>query len=1149
MNLIRICVDRPVAVAVGVLLLVMFGLLSLFQLPVQLTPDVDVPVLTVSTAWPGANPQEVEREIIDRQEDQLRSVRGLRKMTSTSKDNSGVVTLEFYRGVDKYQAQREINDKLGQVQGYPIEVEEPVVQLQNEEMNNIIAWLILYPGKGRDDDEVRKLRDFAEDFVKPYLDRVKGVAGVPVYGGFEREVQIRVDAGQLAARGITFRQLETALRQQNADISAGTRMQGKRDYAVRTAGQFESLDEIRSTVIASTAGGPVYVHDVAEVQQAYKDPEGFVRSNGQYVLAMPVRAEVGSNVVAVMTDLKKAIAKVNEEALRGRGMDLELVQVYDQTLYIQHAIDMVQSNIVYGSALVLGLLLAFLRSWRATAVLALTIPVSIIGTFVVIVLLGRTLNVISLAGIAFAVGDVVDSAYVVLENIFRHRQLGKPIREAVLDGTREVWGAVLASTLTTMAVFLPVIFIQEEAGQLFRDISIAEVAAVGLSMLVAVTVIPPLAVRLLERRGSGGPRFAVEDQPRTAGVPTSTRDPILRLAGFVAGIVDRLNHHRVARVFVIAGMTVGSLALARFLIPESTYLPAGNQNLVFGFLLTPPGYNNAEFERMGRTVEQSIRRYWEVEPGSPEHAELDRKWVQQVNGMLAAKQVPDLMNDQLSRLERDRAEREWLTPPPLIEEFFFVSWAGGCFMGATSRDEAKVKPLVRLLQTSGGSIPGTMPIFFQAQLFTFGGGNNAEIQIRGDDLEKVTAAAKAMQMACMMQFGGFPQPDPSNFDQGRPELRIVPDRERAGQLGLTVRDIGFVVEACVDGALVGDYRVAGGDTIDISLYVQGQKDRATREIANIPLYTLAQRVVPLSAAAQLLDTTALEQINRIERQRSVSLTITPPEAMPLEAVIRRIQGTPEKNFEDGIAGELRRTGQIDPSITVSLTGNADKLAAARNSLIGEWQGWSWQSLINILSGKALLSVLVVYLLMCALYESWVYPFVIMFSVPLAVFGGFLGLSLCHWGTLLTTDQPVQQLDVLTFLGFIMLTGLVVKNAILLVEQSLVYLRDEHMPIRQAVREAVRVRVRPVFMTSLTSIVGLLPLAIMPGAGSELYRGLASVILGGMFVSTIGTLVLVPCVLSLVIELRLAFAARGAAPARVVGVEGAALGSPGSSAGK
>lgn len=1134
MNLIRLCVDRPVGVAVGVLLVVMFGLLSLFQLPVQLTPDVDVPVLTVSTSWPGANPQEVEREIIDRQEDMLRSVRGLRKMTSTSRDNVGVVTLEFYRGVDKYQAQREINDKLGQVQGYPIEVEEPIVQLQNEEMNNIIAWLILYPGDGKDDDEVRKLRDFAEDFIKPYLDRVPGVAGVPIYGGFEREVQIHVDAGQLAARGITFRQLEEALRNQNSDISAGTRMQGKRDFAVRTVGQFESLDEIRSTVVASTAGGPVYVRDVADVEQAYKDPEGFVRSNGQFVLAMPVRAEVSANVVAVMDELKKAIAKVNDEVLKGREQKLSLVQVYDQTVYIQQAIEMVRSNIVYGSALVLGLLLAFLRSWRATAVLALTIPVSVIGTFAVIVMLGRTLNVISLAGIAFAVGDVVDSAYVVLENIFRHRQSGKSIRQAVLDGTSEVWGAVLASTLTTMAVFLPVIFISEEAGQLFRDISIAEVAAVGLSMIVAVTVIPPLAARLLERN-KNSPKFPTEDQPLdphlAAQAAMQTRDPILRLANWIASIVNGLNHRRVARGVVIAGMTIGSFVLAGFLIPESTYLPAGNQNLVFGFLLTPPGYNNDEYGRMGRTVEAGIRRYWEVKPGAPEKAEMDKAWVQQVEGMIATNQVPDLLNDKLSSLERDRAKREWLTPPPLIEEFFFVSFSGSCFMGAISRDDARVKPLVRLLQTSGGSIPGTFPIFFQAQLFTFGGGNNAEIQIRGDDIEKVTSAAKAMQMACMGQFG-FPQPDPSNFDQGRPELRIVPDRERGGELGLTAADIGFVVEACVDGALVGDYRVSGGDTIDISLYVKGQKDRPAREIAQVPLYTPTGKLVPLAAASTLIDTTALEQINRIERQRSVTLTITPPEAMPLETVIRKIK----EEIEPG----LRAAGQIDRSITVALTGNADKLAAARNSLVGEWKGFNLQSLINIVSGKALLSVIVVYLLMCALYESWIYPFVIMFSVPLAIFGGFLGLSLCHWGTLLTTDQPVQQLDVLTFLGFIMLSGLVVKNAILLVEQSLVYLREHHMPIRDAVREAVRVRVRPVLMTSLTSIVGLLPLAIMPGAGSELYRGLASVILGGMFVSTIGTLVLVPIVLSAVIELRESLRGADAAPADVAGATASVL---------
>lgn len=1134
MNLIRLCLDRPVGVSVGVLLMVLFGLLALFAIPVQLTPTVDTPIMTVTTRWPGANPQEVEREIVDRQEERLRGVKGLRKMTSDSRDDQATVRLEFYAQVDQNEALREINDKLRQVSGYPLEVEEPTIQAADAEINSTIAWLILYPRNGRDDDEVRKLRDFVEDFVKPYLDRVPGVASVDIYGGFEREVQVRIDAGRLASRGLTFRQVAEALRGQNTNMSAGTRSQGKRDYAIRTVGQYASIEEVQATVIASTAGGPVYVRDVAEVELAYKDPEGFVRSKGQYVLAFPVRREVGSNVITVMEALQEAIQRVNAEVLGPRDMQVELVQVYDETVYIRQAIEMVQSNIVYGSALVLGLLLAFLRSWRATAVLALTIPVSVIGTFVVIVLLGRTLNVISLAGIAFAVGDVVDSAYVVLENIFRHKQMGKPIRQAVLDGTSEVWGAVLASTLTTMAVFIPVIFIQEEAGQLFRDISIAEVAAVGLSLIVAVTVIPPLAARLLTR-DRGTPRFPADDQPHIAAhapltAAPPTRDPVLRFAGLVAGVVDWLNHWRPLRAGVIVVMTLGSLLLARFLIPDATYLPAGNRNLVFGFLLTPPGYNNDEFRRMASVIEDVVRPYWQAAPGSAEQAALDSAWRQQVEARLAAGAIEEVAAPGLTPLERSRARREWLTPPPPVDNFFFVSWAGGCFMGASSQDPARVKPLVRLLQSAGGRIPGAFPVFFQSQLFTFGGGNNAEVQIRGDDLERVTQAASMMQRACMKEFG-FPRPDPANFALGRPELRIVPDRERAGELGFTAADIGFIVEACGDGAYLGDYRQYGGDTIDLTLYVAGQKDRALLDIAQVPIYSTVGGVVPLQSAVALIDTAALEQINHIERQRSVTLEITPPEAMALEAVMRRI---------GQLADELRSSGQIDRDVSVTLTGNADKLVAARNALVGEWKGWTWESLRNLVGGRFLLSVIVVYLLMCALYESWLYPFVIMFSVPLAVFGGFVGLWVCHQATLLTTDQPVQQLDVLTFLGFVMLVGLVVKNAILLVEQSLVYLREGHYSVRVAVREAVRVRVRPVLMTSLTSIVGLMPLAIMPGAGSELYRGLASVLLGGMFISTLGTLVLVPAVLTQVMEWRLGAAAAnagvapGGAPVRAGG---------------
>ncbi len=1092
------------AVSVGVLLTVLFGLLSLFVIPIQLTPNVDVPIINVSTTWVGANPQEVEREILDRQEEQLRSVKGLRRMTGKAQDNQASITLEFYNDVERGEALRDVTDRLRQVSNYPPEVDEPTVAAADTSRDSEIAWLVLRATDGRD-ERLPELYDFAKNYIKPYLDRVKGVASTDIYGGMQREVQVRVDAGQLAARGLTFRQVEQALRNQNANISAGTRSQGKRDYAVRTVGQYASLGEILSTVIAYTPGGPVYVRDVAEVESGYKKQRAFVRSVGEYVLAFPVRREVGANVMAVMRELREAIRLINEDVLTARGTHLELRQVYDETVYIDQAIGMVESSAVFGSLLTVAVLMLFLRNWRATAALGLAIPISVVGTFLVVVAMGRTLNVVSLAGIAFAIGMVVDNSVVVLENIYRHREMGKDPWRACLEGTGEVWAAVLASTLTTLAVFIPVIFIREEAGQLFRDISIAIAAAVGLSLVVSVTVLPPLAAKLLSLgRGAASAAWGTAAPGRRRGARLLTR---------AADLLEWANRHRVLRSATIVVMTGVSLVGARLLIPATTYLPLGNQNLVFGILLTPPGYSLQEFKRMGTVIESVVRPYWSAKPGSAEHQALDAQWNQTVSGMIAAGAIPELAtppsSNPLAWLERDRLRREWLTPPPLVEDFFFVAFDGIAFMGCTSRDPNRVRPLTRLLASCGQQIPGTFAFFQQFPIFRVAGGNDAEIQVRGDSLEAVTAAAGALQGELMARFG-FPQPDPPNFSLGRPEVTVEPDRERSADLGLSVRDVGFIVEACVDGAFVGEYRAVGADTIDIALHVKGQAQRPTQEIAQVPIWTPTGRVVPLGAAVRMRDTAALEQIKHIERQRAVTLTVSPPETVPLEAVIDQTKALVEK---------LREAKAIDPDVIVSLTGNADKLKLARATMVGEWKGFTLETLLNVLSSRFFLSVLICYLLMVALYESWVYPFVIMFSVPLAVFGGFLGLWVCHVGTLMSTSQAVQQLDVLTFLGFVILVGTVVNNAILLVDQSLQNLRLHGMELHAAVREAVRTRVRPVLMTSLTTVFGQLPLAVMPGAGSELYRGLASVTVGGLLVATLGTLILVPMVLTTVLEMR------------------------------
>ncbi|MBK8915414.1 MAG: efflux RND transporter permease subunit [Phycisphaerales bacterium] len=1106
-NLIQLCLRRPVGVSVGVLLTVLFGMLAVFMIPVQLTPNVDTPIITVTTAWPGANPQEIEQEIVERQEEFLQSVKGLKKLTSESLEGQAKVTLEFYTGADRAEALRETTDRLRQVSGYPLEVKEPTVVAADASIDNPIAWIILYDEEG-DGEATPALRDFAEDFIKPYLDRVEGVASVDVYGGWEREVQVVVDAGLLAARGLTHRQVADALRTQNANISAGARTQGKRDYAVRTVGQFQSLDEVRNTVVAFTPGGPVYIRDVAEVREGFKRPTSLVRSKGQTVLAFPVRRETGRNVIEVMNGVKAAVQNVNSEVLEARGMRLELTQVYDETIYITQAISMVRGNAVFGGFLTIGVLLMFLRSWRAASAVALSIPISVVGTFVVIVAMGRTLNVISLAGIAFAIGMVVDNSIVVLENIYRHRQMGKPLLRACLEGAGEVRGAVLAGTLTTLAVFIPVIFIQEEAGQLFRDISIATAAAVGLSLIVSLTVLPPLARKVLSLGGR-----TAEDAPlHTPGAerlsidageaPTAVGRWFSRLHALLSANVG-------VRLGVIGLMVLVSLGGMRLLIPPATYLPSGNRNLVFGFLITPPGYSMDEYRRMAQVIEGYVGPYWRVKAGSEEHRRLDEDWVRRIKPRLEAGAIPEVAKA-AGPLQRARAKREWLAPPPLIDNFFFVSFDGGCFMGCSSRDASRVRPLVRLLTEAGQQVPGTFPVFFQTELFSFGGGNNAEIQIRGDRLEEVNAAALAIQMAVMGRFG-FPQSSPTNFALGRPEARIVPDRERCADLGLTASDVGFIVETCVDGSYVGDYRKGGGDTIDIAIYTGDQRDRPTADIMQVPIFSASGEIAPLCAAVHLVDTTSPERINHIERQRAVTLTVRPPEAEALDTVIEQVK--------TDIIAKLRESETIAPGVLVSLAGNADKLTQARNAMLGEWKGLTIQSVVNLAGGRFLLSIVIVYLLMVALYESWVYPFVIMFSVPLALFGGFLGLYVCHVGTLLTRDQPVQQLDVLTFLGFVILIGTVVNNAILLVDQSLQNRRDRGLSIAESVRMAVATRARPVLMTSMTTIFGQLPLALMPGAGSELYRGLASVMIGGMLISAIGTLILVPLVMRQVMTLR------------------------------
>lgn len=1122
MNLIRGAIAQPVTVTVAVILTIMAGLIAITRIPIQLTPTIEDTIISVTTRWEGASPYEIEQDIIDKQEEKLQGLTNLRSMTSTSMQGEGQIRLEFNVGTSKAEALREVSDKLREVDSYPLNAKQPVVRASDPENRDYIAWIVF---ETTDPDfDIRTLQDFAENRIKPVLERVPGVSEINVLGGREREAQIRFNPVRLAQRGVSPADLVNAIQRANRDISAGELDDAKVAVRVRTISQYESVEDVEQTIVKHTPTGPVLIRDVAEVVEAYKEPISFVRSRGQPVIAINAQREVGSNVMQVMDGLKQAIARLNmpggllESEARRLNLNgtLTLRQVFDQTIYIHDALALVRDNIWMGGSLAIIVLLLFLRSIRSVIVISLAIPISVVGAIVAMVVLGRTINVISLAGMAFAVGMVVDNAIVVLENIFRHLEMGKRPAQAAFDAAREVWGAVLASTLTTLVVFVPILLVEEEAGQLFRDIALAICAAIALSLIVSITVVPSAAARVLKSIPSRQPaeKQPIDSKNRSAGraiinvlllpwrIIRSIGATLGRIPAALAWSIYALCGSVGARVAVVLIMTAISLFGTYWLLPPSDYLPTGNRNLIFGLMIPPPGYSLDQQAVLANRVEQTIRPFWEagaLQPGTPEYEQ-------------AVANLPQIPTFDYRRM----APGDPVTPPP-IDNYFFVARPGAMFHGAISTDPTRVVDVQPLLTyaTRPEVAPGVLAFARQVPLFRLGGssGSAVKIDFSGVNLDKVTAAAGAAYGQLVQKYGAFTvQPVPSNFDIPGPELQVIPNRVRLAEVGMTPVDLGLAVQAGGDGAIIGEYRT-GSETIDLKLISRDSIDqKVIAGLEDMPIATPSGRVVPLGSLAELRRVGSPPQITRIARQRSVTLEFTPPAWLALEQAVMEI---------DAILSDLRSSGAIPPDVETGYTGSASKLKAVQEALLGDGTA------LGLISSSLVLALVVVYLLMCVLFQSFLQPFVIMFSVPLATLGGFAALFAVNRWTEADPYMPVQKLDVLTMLGFIILIGIVVNNAILLVHQALNFMHgtgdvggvDGPLPARRAIAESVRSRVRPIMMSTLTSVLAMSPLVLMPGAGSELYRGLGAVVLGGLLVSAIFTLVLVPLLWSLVMDIR------------------------------
>ncbi len=1010
LTLTRISLGNPVAVIVAGILVMIFGTLSLMSLPIQMTPEIERPEISIRTPWRASAPNEVESEIIEPQEKVLRSVPGLLRMSSTANFGSASVQMEFAIGTDMSRALIEVMNRLNQVPRYPVDANEPVISVGGSQFGKVIAWFAI-GRKAGNETPIESYQNFIEDTVVTRLERVPGVSRTGVFGGRGYEVRITFDPYKAANIGLDLTSVSSELGA-NTNVSAGSTEVGRRQYTIRFSGKYavESLGEL---VLEWRDGRPIRLNDIARVQMTLEDPSTILHMNGGPSIAINVTPESGVNVLEVMKDLKAAVADIAANELDRAGLTIR--QSYDESLYVKGSIKMVRNNLLLGMALAVVVLWWFLRKFRATLIVALAIPLCLFAAFIVLKIVGRTLNIISLAGLAFATGMVLDAAIVVLENIFRQREDGREGDEASERGTMQVWGALLASTATTVAIFMPVVFLQDEAGQLFSDLAITISAAVTASLVVAVTVLPSAASNWV--KGS-----AIEDLHR-------------HWWRWITDHIMRWTDTPQRRRAWVAGLIIIPLLLAVVLKPPADYLPEGKQNFIFGFMVAPPGLGieTAKKEVMG-VIDQRLAPY--------------------ING----------------------------ENPIQLENYFVGSSRGfGTFIGGRAADAADVDELVGIFNSEILSgFPDTIAFANRSPIFGgHRGGRRINVDLHADSFESLITAGRAGFRAIKQAMPGASVRPLPGLELAEPELRLIPDDRRIAEVGWNRARLATVIRAMGDGAFLGEYF---DGTRRYNVVLRAEQWYTPEELAALPVATASGEIQTIGELAKVTRTAGPSQILRVDRKRTLTLQVTPPSDMPLEEAIEVINEQVVPVILD----------LLPQNASIRLRGTAEALDQALESMVGSFS----------------LAIVILYLLISALFRSFKDSLLVILTIPMATVGGIIALRLMD---LALFASGGQKMDLLTMIGFVILLGLVVNNAILLVYRA----RDaerEGMSRKDAVESAVRLRLRPILMSTMTSIFGMLPLMLIPGAGTELYRGMATVIVGGMLVSTLFTLILLPSLL-------------------------------------
>ncbi len=1025
MSLPSLAIRRPVAVLMAVCVMLVLGIFSFVNLPVDLLPEMKFPLMVVTANYDGAAPEEVETMVTRPLEQVLATVPAVERITSTSGQGTSTVVLEFTWGTDMDFRSLDVREKVDLAKSYlPGDVRAPMVIQADPALMPVVQLAV--QGEGAPEE----LKRLAEEVVKPRLERMEGVASVSVVGGVEREIQVVVDPSRLSAHGLTLEQLGQVLRAENLNVSAGRVADGASEFQVRSVGEYRSLGDLENLVLAATQAGTLYLRDVAEVVDSHREQRQLMRLDGRPAIGVSVYKQSDANTVMVSAGVKKAMRELSLPAGHSVGVLL------DQADFINQSVASVLRIGLAGAVLAALVLFFFLRDLRSTLVVVLAIPVSVISTFVLMYFNSLTLNILTLGGLALGIGMMVDNAIVILENIFRFRGQGLPAQEAAVSGSAEVAEAIVAATLTTVVVFLPVVYVRGIASQIFSSMAWTVSFALLASLAVALTVVPVLSARLLT---TGRPK---EESAASAAFG--------RLFDRLAGGYGRLLRWALSRRALVLGLMLaaflGSLALVPLVGTE--FIPGMDDNWLSVSVRLPDGSSLAETSLAAARVEEILYGMAEISyvytviggggglggfggGGAVNRASLEARLVDMGRRRLSNSEVADLVRK-------------------------------------ATRGLAGMEVGVRVAQ--GLSIGS--------------GGQPVDILVKGESLAVLRQLAAEIK-ALVEKVEGTREVATS-FDRGWPELHVVVDRERAAHFGLQSYTVASTLRTALSGQVVTRYR-SGGREYDVRLLVPEELRGSVESLKRLEVASPYGLRVPLGEVADFRPEEGPSRITREDQVRSARVTA-------------QLAGRALGPVVADIQKELSAFS-LPPGYTVEFAGERRQMADSFGSLT--------QALV--------LAVLLVYMIMAAQFESLLHPFVIMFALPQTFIGVVLSLAVTG-----------RTLNVPAFVGLIMLAGIVVNNAIVLVDYTN-KLRARGLGCREALLAAGPVRLRPILMTTLTTVLGMFPMALGIGSGSEVQAPLATVVVGGLSMSTVLTLLVVPVIYSSLDDLRATFKSRRPKP--------------------